>query len=551
MKRAVVISAAVTLLVLVLAVAAFVVVTNTPSPLKENQNQKPFYVGVTFCGNTTTDAKALIEKVKNYTNIFILQSGPLQRDLNAMNEIGDYAVASGLHYSVYWGVDEAFQSDTWIYQAKQRWGDKFLGIYYNDEPGGKMLDSYIDLSSESSVSSVVGNIAFNNGTSSEYSSPQQNASVTVPQLTKLGRGGGLSEYVNGTHLTFQLDGTIISSSPYTDSEVDFRNGTIHIMDSNGTVVAVIPNVPRPEEIITHYPNGTITTWEPPEPRSAIVTYYPNGTITLREGPENNFYTSENGSSRIAQLEPYSVVLAKNPIKNCDDAAQAFVNHNQATLQWLSNQSVTVFTSDYALYWWDYQSGYDVILAEFGWNNTIAQEIALARGAATLQNKTWGAIITWKYTKEPYLTTGDEMFSQMKAAYEAGAEYIVIFNYPKIEDTPYGTLQEDHFQALQRFWNEVVENPQATNGRTTAEAALVLPKNYGWGMRTPNDTIWGFWQPDDKAPVVWSSLQNALAVHGSRLDIVYDDPAYPLAGKYPQIIYWNQTEPATFNSQAPE
>ena len=24
------------------------------------------------------------------------------------------------------------------------------------------------------------------------------------------------------------------------------------------------------------------------------------------------------------------------------------------------------------------------------------------------------------------------------------------------------------------------------------AALVLPQNFGWGMRHPNDTIWGFW-----------------------------------------------------------
>ncbi|MEM2910972.1 MAG: hypothetical protein QW146_00520 [Candidatus Bathyarchaeia archaeon] len=47
--------------------------------VSRDKNSKPFYVGVTFCGNTTTDAKMLVDKVKNYTNLFVLQSGPLQQ----------------------------------------------------------------------------------------------------------------------------------------------------------------------------------------------------------------------------------------------------------------------------------------------------------------------------------------------------------------------------------------------------------------------------------------------------------------------------------------
>ncbi|GAG35080.1 unnamed protein product, partial [marine sediment metagenome] len=29
-------------------------------------------------------------------------------------------------------------------------------------------------------------------------------------------------------------------------------------------------------------------------------------------------------------------------------------------------------------------------------------------------------------------------------------------------------------------------------------------------------------------------------YGTSLDIVYDDPAFPVTGKYPKIYYWNQT-----------
>jgi hypothetical protein len=35
------------------------------------------------------------------------------------------------------------------------------------------------------------------------------------------------------------------------------------------------------------------------------------------------------------------------------------------------------------------------------------------------------------------------------------------------------------------------------------------------------------------------LQSTLSKHGLRLDIIYDDPAYPVTGRYKQIYYWNQ------------
>ena len=106
--------------------------------------------------------------------------------------------------------------------------------------------------------------------------------------------------------------------------------------------------------------------------------------------------------------------------------------------------------------------------------------------------------------------------------------------------PYGTMQEQHFQALQRFWNEVVQNPNIKHGGITAEAALVLPKDYGWGMRHENDTIWGLWSTNSTSQQIWTQLQSKLAQYGLKLDIVYDDSAYAVVGKYSQIFYWNQT-----------
>ena len=173
-------------------------------------------------------------------------------------------------------------------------------------------------------------------------------------------------------------------------------------------------------------------------------------------------------------------------------------------------------------------------------NTAAQEIGLVRGAANLQGKTWGTIITWTYTQPPYLASGDEMYDQMRLSYECGAQYVLVFNYAENMTGPYGTLQDEHFQALERFWNDVVNNSSVVHGRIKAEAALVLPRDFGWGMRNPNDKIWGLWNANSTSQQVWTQLQSKLAQYGSKLDIVYDDPAYPVVGRYSHVYYWNQT-----------
>lgn len=202
--------------------------------------------------------------------------------------------------------------------------------------------------------------------------------------------------------------------------------------------------------------------------------------------------------------------------------------------------VTTFTSDYALYWFDYLGGYDVILAQLGWNHTLAQDLALVKGAARLQNKQWGVIVTWKYDQPPYLDSGKEIYEQMVASYQAGASYITIFNYPSLEGNDYGVMREEHFLALEQFWKNIVKQTQTVPDYSEADAVLVLPMNYGWGMRAVDDKIWGMWGPDAKSPQIWEISRKLLAEYGLRLDIVYDDAAFPVAGKYNQFYYWNDT-----------
>ncbi|MFA5364903.1 MAG: hypothetical protein WC325_06960, partial [Candidatus Bathyarchaeia archaeon] len=112
------------------------------------KNEADCYLGVSFCGYTTAEAVKLIDRVKTYTNLFVLQSGPVSENETATNEICQYAVDSGLKIVVFFGDLSYRVLDqkgllwrlSWLDYAKQRWGDNFLGVYYYDEPGGIQLD---------------------------------------------------------------------------------------------------------------------------------------------------------------------------------------------------------------------------------------------------------------------------------------------------------------------------------------------------------------------------------------------------------------------------
>jgi len=423
-----------------------------------NHSTETVFVGVTYCGNSVEEGKLLIDKVKDYTNLFVLQSGVLQRDFGSVDELGDYAVSAGLYFLPYFGyyIEESFS--VWLETAKQKWSAHLLGVYYSDEPGGKMLDDYVE---------------FRNTT-------------TGDSIMKTRYGDVVLEKSDGIVIIYKIDGIIHLSLPDSNQNLNSTDGT-----ETGVYA-------------TFYPDSTITVDEP------------NATLP-------NYATYEQLSSL-------------RPLKDVHEAADRFTTRNQHNVEYLSN-STTVFTSDYALYWFDYLAGYDVILAHVGWNHTLNQHLALIRGAARLQNKDWGIVITWKYKSSPYLDTGTEILNQMSTAYECGAKYFVLFNY--YDDlNPHGTMKDEHYTALESFWNDVIKNPRVVHGSIKADSVLVLPKNYGWGMRSPEDKIWGIFKPDNQTHAISDLMESILKEHDLQTDIVYDDPGFPLPSEYQHIYYWN-------------
>jgi hypothetical protein len=109
---------------------------------------------------------------------------------------------------------------------------------------------------------------------------------------------------------------------------------------------------------------------------------------------------ELGGYQLDMMDLRSVHAADN----YSDAATIFHNMTSLLLNRFSQlQKVTdfnLYTSDYGLYWFDYDTGYDTVFAQFGWNYSRLLNIIQCRGAANIHGKDWSAIITWTYTQPP-------------------------------------------------------------------------------------------------------------------------------------------------------
>jgi hypothetical protein len=348
--------------------------------------QKPdnFYFGLSYGQISAEQAKPLIDKVKDYTNIFLIASWNITTNQTALNEVCNYCVQANLKFIVYFAWISRLVypwHQTWLDTAKQQYGDSFVGVYLQDELGGKQID---------------GN-----------------------STTK----------------------TVLNATSYADAATQYVNNIVSI----------------------------------------------NSTIDAKK------------------------------------------------------RGIPLFIADYALHWYDYQAGYDTVLGELGWNYSTPQQIALVRGAADVQDKDWGTIITWKYRQPPYMPNASELYSDMVASYIAGAKYVFVFNYPTYPDNnPYGVLSEPDFAVMKQFWYYVNTFPRETFGVQSAQAALVLPSDYGSPMRGSDNWIWGLWPEDSKAPLILNNTNLLVERYGLRLDIVYDDAQYNLTGKYSTIYYWNST-----------
>lgn len=345
-----------------------------------SQTRPEFFVGVELAYGDFNECKDLVDKVKNYTTLFVVGVPEISLNQTLLNATCDYIYEAGLYFIILFTSTldyTTYVPFVWVIKATQKYGDRFLGVYRIDEPGGKQLDS--------------------------------NKDRFVPEA-----------------------------------------------------------------------------------------------------------------------------------KNYTDAASTYVELAYRHIEYWIYAGARAFTADYGLYWFDYKSGYDAVLAEFGWNHSRPINVGLCRGAAEAQNKDWGVVVTWTYYNPPYIESADELYSDLVLAYDAGAKYAVVFDYPG-NLTSYGILTGAHFDALKKFWSYVQSNPDR-HGSVEGDVAYVLPRDYGYGFRGPADNIWGLWGADQLSKKVWDDANSLVDRYDTRLDIVYDDPEFSdaIVHRYDELFFWNET-----------
>ena len=211
--------------ILLISIVTILMNPITEPVLVSSCDPEPFYVGVTYCGESVEEAKQLIDKVKSYTNLFVLQSGSLQIRPEEINQIVDYAVDSDLHFMVYFGNKHWKFRNDWFETFDHSWDDHFLGIYFGDEPGGIMLDSKMSFPDDSSQ-----NIIDKRVDGSIY--------LRIPALPPATGDGGW--------ITYQRDGTIFVEKYEYDGGFSivhatyFTNGTIKVEIQKGFGFPRIP-----------------------------------------------------------------------------------------------------------------------------------------------------------------------------------------------------------------------------------------------------------------------------------------------------------------------
>ena len=91
------------------------------------------------------EAKAAIDRVSSFTNLVVIGSTQVTWFQDRVNETYQYAYDKGLSIISLRPSLPQYSSTTlneteWYAMAQSRWGDRLLGFYILDEPGGRQID---------------------------------------------------------------------------------------------------------------------------------------------------------------------------------------------------------------------------------------------------------------------------------------------------------------------------------------------------------------------------------------------------------------------------
>ena len=103
------------LLVISLLVTALLLPTVYVYYQVKKEPPEGFFFGVSFGLETALEAKLLIDKVKTYTNFFLVNSWDISNNETALNEVCNYAAESGLSFMVFFDFIPLISNDNFYF----------------------------------------------------------------------------------------------------------------------------------------------------------------------------------------------------------------------------------------------------------------------------------------------------------------------------------------------------------------------------------------------------------------------------------------------------
>ena len=102
------------------------------------------FFGVDAAYDDMDSLKKRVDEVKSFTNFFVIGSTGITFDEAKLSELCQYIYDQGMSFTIFSHTTRDsninFNQSQWSYYARERWGERFWGLYAYDEPGGHQVD---------------------------------------------------------------------------------------------------------------------------------------------------------------------------------------------------------------------------------------------------------------------------------------------------------------------------------------------------------------------------------------------------------------------------
>jgi hypothetical protein len=98
------------------------------------------FVGVEVGYDNVDDIVRFVDEVGEYVNLVVIGSLSVTTNATKLTAVCDYLYNRGLYFIPFMFLMEFIDKADFFQVAKERWGERFLGVYVSDEPGGRQFD---------------------------------------------------------------------------------------------------------------------------------------------------------------------------------------------------------------------------------------------------------------------------------------------------------------------------------------------------------------------------------------------------------------------------